>query len=58
MCESHAKKEYRQESVSSKKIMPTIYIKGIIMKYPCMAMCEATNSKGDKGQGMRKRRSP
>ncbi len=28
------------------------------MKNPCMAICAATNRKGDKGWGMRKKRSP
>jgi hypothetical protein len=42
---SHAKKECRRESVLSKKIMPIIYIKGGIMKHPCMAMFEATIAK-------------
>jgi hypothetical protein len=46
------------QSVLSKKIMPIICIKVSIIKHPCMAMCKATNSKGDKGRGMRKRRSP
>jgi hypothetical protein len=44
MFESHAKKEYRWESVLSKKIVPIIYIKGSIMKHPCMALCKATNT--------------
>jgi len=45
MREKSCQKRNADGRVLKAKIMPMIYIKGSIMKHPCMAMCEMTTAK-------------
>jgi hypothetical protein len=45
MCKKLCQKGIQMEGYFKQKIVPIIYIKGSIMKNPCMAMCKATNRK-------------